>query len=131
MKGYSTFSKASGLEPHHQMQFSVIPRTLAGYGVLPLCRGEVGVFYSTKWTGHQDQFALLFTYLDWIHAFPKSISTKWNASSLVQDLNSGCLNMTVTLVHILKINIFSNVLTSKGHMFDWGGERRGKDLHIQ
>ena len=28
MKGYSTFLKASGLEPHHQMQFCVISRTL-------------------------------------------------------------------------------------------------------
>ena len=28
MKGSSTFLKALGLEPHHQMQFSVIPRIL-------------------------------------------------------------------------------------------------------
>ena len=28
MKGYFTFSKAPGLKPHHQMQFSAIPRKL-------------------------------------------------------------------------------------------------------
>ena len=28
MKGYYTFSKALGLEPHHQMQFSVMPRQI-------------------------------------------------------------------------------------------------------
>ena len=28
MKEYSKFPKAPGLEPHHQMQFSFIPRTL-------------------------------------------------------------------------------------------------------
>ena len=27
MKEYSAFPKAPGLEPHHQMQFSIIPRT--------------------------------------------------------------------------------------------------------
>ena len=36
MKGYSAFSKASGLEPHYQMQFSFISRILIG-GVLLLC----------------------------------------------------------------------------------------------
>ena len=30
VKGYSSFFKALGIEPHHQMQFSVIPRTLVG-----------------------------------------------------------------------------------------------------
>ena len=30
MKGYSTFTKAPGLEPHYQMQFSVMHRTLVG-----------------------------------------------------------------------------------------------------
>ena len=28
MKGYSTLPKSKELEPHHQMQFSVVPRTL-------------------------------------------------------------------------------------------------------
>ena len=32
MKGYSTFPKAPGLEPNHQMQFCVIPRKLVGVG---------------------------------------------------------------------------------------------------
>ena len=47
-KGYSTFPQSPGREPHHQMQFSVIPRLLIGLGweVLPLFRGAVGVFYS-------------------------------------------------------------------------------------
>ena len=30
MKRYSTFSKTSELEPHHQMQFNVICKTLVG-----------------------------------------------------------------------------------------------------
>ena len=38
MKGYFTFSKASGLEPHHQMQFSVISRILVGESLTPLQR---------------------------------------------------------------------------------------------
>ena len=32
IEGYSTFHKAPGLEPHYQMQFSVISRTLVGGG---------------------------------------------------------------------------------------------------
>ena len=36
MKEYSPFSKASGLEAHYQMQFSVISKTLVGAGVLIL-----------------------------------------------------------------------------------------------
>ena len=32
IKGHSTFIKAPGLEPHHQMQFSVILRILIGAG---------------------------------------------------------------------------------------------------
>ena len=28
MKGYSMFTKSQELEPHHQMQFSFIPKTL-------------------------------------------------------------------------------------------------------
>ena len=33
MKEYATFSKAPGLEPHHQLQLSVIPRTsFLGWG---------------------------------------------------------------------------------------------------
>ena len=36
-----------GLDPHHQMQLSVISRThWVRQGVLPLCRDAVGVFYS-------------------------------------------------------------------------------------
>ena len=45
MKGYCTFPRAPGLEPHHQMQFTAIPWTLAR-SVSPLYRGTVGVFYS-------------------------------------------------------------------------------------
>ena len=44
MKEYSTFPKAPGLEPHYQMKFSVLPRTLIGWEVLPLCRDAVGLF---------------------------------------------------------------------------------------
>ena len=45
MKGYSTFLKAPGLEPHYQMD-SIISRTLvAGEGgVYPFDRDAVGVF---------------------------------------------------------------------------------------
>ena len=35
MKANSTFSKTSALEPHHQMPFSVLSRTLVGEGPIP------------------------------------------------------------------------------------------------
>ena len=44
MKGYSNFPKALGLEPHRQMQFSDITRTLVK-GLLPLYTGGFSVFY--------------------------------------------------------------------------------------
>ena len=37
MKEYSTLSRFSELEPHHQMQFNIIPRKLLVVGVLSLC----------------------------------------------------------------------------------------------
>ena len=37
---YSTLSKVPGLEPHHQMVFSVIPTTQTGAEFLPFCRGK-------------------------------------------------------------------------------------------
>ena len=40
VKGYSTFSESSGLEPHHQMQFNIISRTLV-WGALSLCRDSI------------------------------------------------------------------------------------------
>ena len=47
MNGNSTFTKALGTEPHHQIQFSVISRTRVGeVGGLPLSGDAVGVFYS-------------------------------------------------------------------------------------
>ena len=54
IKEYSTFSKASELQRHHQIQFSVtlncIFRTLVE-SVLPLSRDAVGVFYSPSRLG--------------------------------------------------------------------------------
>ena len=38
----------------------------------------------------QSALYLSFSWNSWIHAIPKGISTMWNASSQVQDLNSGC-----------------------------------------
>ena len=52
MKGYSTFPKAPALLDLTIRLFSVISRTLVGGGVLPLCRGAVGVFYSPSWLGN-------------------------------------------------------------------------------
>ena len=48
MKEYSTFPKAPRQESHHQIQFTVIPRTLVDVrgGVLLSCKGEVGIDYS-------------------------------------------------------------------------------------
>ena len=43
MKGYSTFPKAL-LEPHHQIVLYYIQDTCCG--LLTLCVGDVGVFYS-------------------------------------------------------------------------------------
>ena len=50
IKGYSTFSKAPGLEFYHQMQFSLILRTLVER-FLPFWRGAVCVFYSPSQQG--------------------------------------------------------------------------------
>ena len=48
MKRFSTFLKAPGQKLHHQMQLSVISRTLVGWVgvVFPLCRDTVNVFYN-------------------------------------------------------------------------------------
>ena len=45
MKGYSTVSKVSQLEPHHQMQLDVISRRLVGGGSYP--SAEMQSAYST------------------------------------------------------------------------------------
>ena len=46
MKGCSAFPKApASLEPHHQIIYCHIQDTRWG-GVLPLCRGAVGIFFS-------------------------------------------------------------------------------------
>ena len=45
MKKYSIFLKTPELAPHHQIQFSVIPRTLVGGGVLPQLKSALSVFY--------------------------------------------------------------------------------------
>ena len=51
MKGYSAFPKAPALlEPHHQIVYCHIQDTRWGV-VLPLCREEVGVFYSPSRLG--------------------------------------------------------------------------------
>ena len=42
--------KAAGLEPHHQLQFTVIPRTLVEMDLL-LFRDTVSVFYNLFWLG--------------------------------------------------------------------------------
>ena len=46
IKGYSTFPKARGLEPHHQTV--TCKRTLI-VGVLPLCRDTHSIFHSPSW----------------------------------------------------------------------------------
>ena len=61
IKEYSTFSKAPGLEPHHQMQFSVTFRILVAGTVLPLCRDADGVFYDL--TQHYGIRALISTFV--------------------------------------------------------------------
>ena len=48
MKRHFAFLKATGLEPHHQMQFRVITRV----GVLPICRDAVGIFFSLNRLGY-------------------------------------------------------------------------------
>ena len=49
MKRYSIFPEALGLEPHHQVQFNVIPRTLIERRVLNFqlsahSLGQIGIF---------------------------------------------------------------------------------------
>ena len=51
MKGYSTFSEVPKLEPHHQIQFSVISRILVEGRSYFFCRDAVGIFYSPSWLG--------------------------------------------------------------------------------
>ena len=45
MKGYSTYLKAPGVEPHYQMQFSVMPGTMVK--VRSYLTAEVQLAYST------------------------------------------------------------------------------------
>ena len=48
MKGYATFPKASGLDPHYQIQFSIISRSLGGgSGGASYPSTEVHLMYST------------------------------------------------------------------------------------
>ena len=61
LKGYSTFPKDPELEPQHQMQFSVIPRTLVG-GVLHFCKDaanssvfDKNIWYITASKTHKKQ----------------------------------------------------------------------------
>ena len=50
MKGFSIFPKAPALlELHHQIVYCHIQDM--GWGVLPLCRGAVGVFYNRSQLG--------------------------------------------------------------------------------
>ena len=54
MKEYSTFPKAPGLELDHQIQFSVISRTLVGgKGTFPFTE-MASVFYSPNWLNCSD-----------------------------------------------------------------------------
>ena len=50
-EGVFRIPTAHGLEPHHQMQCSVLSKTLVGEDVLPLCRDAVGVFYTPNRLG--------------------------------------------------------------------------------
>ena len=46
-EGILIIPQTPGLEPHHQIQLSIIPKTLIGGVSYPsLCRGAVGIFYS-------------------------------------------------------------------------------------
>ena len=50
MKEYSTLPKTPGQEPHHQMQFNFISKTLVGGGSI-FCWCTVAVFYSPSSPG--------------------------------------------------------------------------------
>ena len=53
MKGFSTFPKAQGFEPHHQIVLCHIQDTCCGW-VLPLSRDAIGAYYSPRrlrWEG--------------------------------------------------------------------------------
>ena len=50
LKGYLTFPKAPGQEPHHQIQFSVISKTLINMP-LPLCSDAAVIFYNCNQLG--------------------------------------------------------------------------------
>ena len=51
MKGYSTLPRYPKQEPHHEMQFTIIFRTLIVEEILHLCRDAVGIFYHLKLSG--------------------------------------------------------------------------------
>ena len=52
-KEYSTHLRAKELEPHHQMQFSVIPRIPLFFvgGDLPFCSGKQLAYSCSHWQG--------------------------------------------------------------------------------
>ena len=51
IKGYSTFLKAPGEEPHHLMVLCHRQDTL--WGVFSLCKDAIDAFYSTSWLSFQ------------------------------------------------------------------------------
>ena len=61
MKGNSAFPKASALlETHHHIFVLYPEHSLVGWGVLPLYREEVRIFYSPSWLGkHVTEFSSL------------------------------------------------------------------------
>ena len=73
MKGYPAFPKVpASLEPHHQIVQCHIQDTRWG-GVLPLCRGAVGVFYSPSQLDN------------WIQSCPTRLVAKARELSLLYD----------------------------------------------
>ena len=50
-KDNSTFPKAPGLDPYHQIQFSVTLKTIIGAGILPILKNTVDLFHSPSREG--------------------------------------------------------------------------------
>ena len=108
MKEYSIFPKPLGLEPHYQMQFRVIPRTL----VLERCYSSAVIqsVYSTVPVLFNQHYAFLPNY------FPNPVNNSYNnISEISTDIMFSCSELV--LLYQMKFSFIPRTATFLG-----GGE---------
>ena len=96
MKGYATFSKA----PYHQMQFSVLLRTLVGvcfFTSLQRCSQFILQFQSTGLETYY--FEPLFTFGSWV-------ATEWSVNLWSESRSDIISVFTFTNLHMLRLSNF-------------------------